>query len=113
MAIIKETIFSLEYLIPLAEKEFDEAQYNLGLMYQEGLGVKQNDKTALKWIRLAADGLDLAQYKLGLMYADGRGVKQNHKTSVKWFRKARLGIMYASKLLTQFERMEFEVFRWK
>jgi len=104
---------ALEYLIPLAEKEFKEAQYNLGLMYQEGLGVKQNDKTALKWIRLAADGLDLAQYNLGLMYADGIGIKQNHKTSVKWFRKARLGIMYASKLLTQFERMEFEVFRWK
>ena len=39
---------------PLAEQGLADAQSNLGLMYDEGKGVPQNDKTAVKWYRLAA-----------------------------------------------------------
>jgi TPR repeat protein len=31
------------------------AQHNLGLMYENGLGVGQNMEEAMRWYRLAAD----------------------------------------------------------
>jgi len=50
---------------PLAEQEDAAAQYNLGLMHRQGLGVPQDDKTAVKWYRLAAEqGNAYAQQKL-------------------------------------------------
>ena len=52
-----------------AEQGFAHAQNNLGLMYANGLGVPQDDKTALKWYILAAGQGDAdAQTNLGLMY---------------------------------------------
>ena len=45
------------------------AQYNLGVMYDNGDGVPQDYKEAVKWYRLAAEQGDAsAQYNLGLMY---------------------------------------------
>ena len=53
-------------------------QFNLGVMYNTGQGVPQDDKQAAKWWRLAADqGDGKAQYYLGAMYAKGRGVPQD------------------------------------
>jgi TPR repeat protein len=40
---------------PLAKQGNADAQYNLGYMYQKGLGVPQDDKTAVKWYTLAAE----------------------------------------------------------
>jgi len=65
------------------------AQSKLGEMYQLGYGVPKDDKTAVKWYRLAAEqGHADAQYNLGWMYRTGRGVPQDDKTAVKWFRLA-------------------------
>ena len=50
---------------PLAEQGHDVAQYFLGGMYNEGNGVPQDDKTAVKWWKLAAEqGLGIAQDEL-------------------------------------------------
>lgn len=38
---------------PLAEQGDARAQQNVGVMYNEGKSVPQNDKTAVKWYRLA------------------------------------------------------------
>ena len=52
------------------------AQYNLGVMYKNGRGVKQDDAQAVAWFRKAAEqGNTDAQKELGRMYATGRGVK--------------------------------------
>ena len=41
------------------------AQYNLGMLYDTGRGVAQNDQEALKWFRLAAaQGDARAQHSL-------------------------------------------------
>ena len=40
---------------PLAEQGDADAQYNLGLMYENRRGVPQDYKTAVKWYRLAAE----------------------------------------------------------
>ena len=38
-----------------AEQGHASAQYNLGFMYNNGRGVPQDDKTAVKWHTLAAE----------------------------------------------------------
>ena len=54
-----------------------KAQYNLGFMYEKGLGVPQDYAAAVKWYRLAANqGHATAQNNLGVMYGDGKGVPQ-------------------------------------
>ena len=46
---------ALREWVPLAEQGNVEAQYQLGLMYDEGQGVLKDHKTAMKWYKLAAD----------------------------------------------------------
>src|SRR5262245_28909972 len=51
------------------------AQYDLGLMYDQGQGVPQSDAKAKEWYERAADqGEPRALYNLGLMYLNGQGV---------------------------------------
>ena len=63
---------------PLAEKGNSTAQFNLGLMYDKGDGVRQNFPKAVRWYRLAAkQGNVSAQFNLGLMYYKGEGVARD------------------------------------
>ena len=74
---------------PLAEQGNAGAQYNLGVMYDKGEGVTQDNAEAVKWYRKAAEqGVAEAQYNLGLMYRNGLGVPQDNAEAVKWYRKA-------------------------
>ena len=75
--------------LPLAEQGNAAAQSKLGILYQKGLGVQQDDKEAVKWFRLAAEqGSAEAQYFLGGMYSHGKGVPKDLKEEVKWTRLA-------------------------
>ena len=68
-----------------AEQGFEDAQFNLGLMYSQGKGVLQDYKEALKWYRKAAEkGLGNAQFNLGVMYMKGQGVPQNNIYAYIW-----------------------------
>ena len=72
-----------------AEQGLAEAQYNLGLCYEGGDGVKKDYQEAVKWWRKAAEqGLAEAQYNLGLCYYNGNGVEKDYQEAVKWWRKA-------------------------
>ena len=74
---------------PLAEQGDARAQYNLGQMYRQGLGVPQDYKTAVKWYRLAAEQGDAdAQYNLGFMYHEGKGVIQDNVYALIWWNVA-------------------------
>ena len=74
----------------LAEQGDADAQYNLGIMYDTGLGVPENDAEAVKWFRKAAEqGYADAQYNLGLMYAKGDGVPENNIRAYVWFSMAK------------------------
>lgn len=65
------------------------AQLNLGKAYENGNGVPQSDKQAVKWYRAAAEqGNATAQNNLGLMFRTGRGVEQDKEEAVKWYRKS-------------------------
>ena len=72
-----------------AVQGFAEAQFNLGVMYNNGRGVPQDDAEAVRWYRLAAEQGDAdAQYSLGVMYRGGRGVSQDATEAVLWYRLA-------------------------
>ena len=72
-----------------AEAGDADAQFNLGVMYYQGLGVEQDFKEVVKWYQKAADQGDVeAQYNLGVMYYQGLGVEQDFKEAVKWYQKA-------------------------
>jgi len=92
------------YRLAAAQGDAD-AQYNLGVMYDNGQGVVQDYAEAVKWYRLAAAQGDAdAQYNLGVMYDNGQGVVQDYTEAVKWYRLAaaqgnakaqsNLGVMY-------------------
>ena len=75
---------SYKLFLPLAEQGDAEAQHNLGVMYDKGQGVPQDDKEAVKWYRLAAEQEHAdAQYNLGLMYDKGIGVHQDFNEAVR------------------------------
>ena len=84
---------------PLAEQGHVGAQFNLGFMYEGGMGVLRDHAEAVKWYRMAAEqGLTPAQFNLGVMYENGRGVQRNHAEAAKWFCRAdrarrRLGVL--------------------
>ena len=71
---------------PLAEQGNAGAQFNLGFMYENGLGVPQDDKEAVNWYRKSAEqGNANAQYNLGLMYQGGLGALQDDVYAHMWF----------------------------
>ena len=89
----------------LAAQGNAEAQYDLGLMYDDARGVSQDYKLAVYWYAKAAEqGVSLAQSNLGFMYTKGQGVVQDFKQATYWFAKAaeqgvalaqyNLGVMY-------------------
>ncbi len=80
---------ALRLFRPLGDRGDLESQYNLGLMYRDGLGVRKNLPEAVNWFRKAAGQGDAdAQFNLGEMYSEGLGVPQDYVEAVKWCRKA-------------------------
>ena len=64
----------------LANRGNNAAQFNLGLMYFKGDGVKQNLSKAAKWFRLAAtQGNAEAQLNLGDIFRDDTSVRVKHR----------------------------------
>ena len=74
---------------PLATQGDARAQAILGVMYDNGRGVPQDDAEAVKWYRLAAEQSDAwAQNNLGVMYEYGQGLPQNFVASRMWYNLA-------------------------
>jgi TPR repeat protein len=65
------------------------AQYNLGVLYNDGRGVERNFSEAVKWFsESATQGNSDAQYNLGLKYLRGEGVTQSDVEAYKWWHLA-------------------------
>lgn len=65
------------------------AQYNIGVMYENGRGVERNYEAAVKWYRLAMSHGDAeAASNLGVMYAKGNGVTKDVAESIRLYRFA-------------------------
>jgi uncharacterized protein len=69
-----------------AEQGDDAAQTNLGMMYNEGLGVAQNYNEAMRWYRAAAiQGNEIAQLFIAFLYERGQGVPVDNVSAMMWF----------------------------
>ena len=66
-----------------------DAQYEVGLMYANGVGVDKDIEQAILWIRQSAEkGLAAAQYLLATRYANGIGVSKDGPQALAWYLKA-------------------------
>lgn len=74
---------------PLAEKGDASAQYNMGVLYDQGYGVKQDVDTARQWyLKAAAQHFAKAEHNLGIIYKSGKGVEADASEAAHWFRRA-------------------------
>ena len=74
---------------PLAEQGDAKAQIHVFMMYSFGEGVTQDDKEAMRWLRLAVEQGDArAQHALGAVYRAGLSTARDFKEAMKWYRLA-------------------------
>ena len=83
--------------LPLAYKEFlaaaedghADSQFNVALMYEQGIGVGKDESQAVVWYgKAASQGHAAAQYNLGVLYENGRGTVIDFAKANEWYRKA-------------------------
>ena len=68
------------------------AQYELGKMYYDGIGVGRSHKLAQQWwLKSSINGNIDAQYGLGVLYLYGEGILLDFKEGCKWLRQASEG----------------------
>ena len=83
----KHTIIFVKNKLRQAKTLFPEGlnnHKNIGIMYDNGYGVKINHKKANIYYKLAAEqGHMNALYNLALSYGQGQGVKKNYVQSLK------------------------------
>jgi TPR repeat protein len=101
----KEFSLAHQLFLKLADKGMPEAQINLGMMFENGQGVPQDFKKAIRWYRLAANqGLTKAQEKLnsllkisptaqinfdlGVRFETGQEVPQDFREAIRFYRLA-------------------------
>ena len=73
----------------LAQKGDPASQHNIGLMYGNGVGIKQDETQAIIWTKRAANqGYADSMMNLGWAYTNGRGVKRNVTEAMKWYSRA-------------------------
>ena len=66
-----------------------DALYYLGLSYQSGKGVGQDEKKAFEYFKKAAEkGDPEAQFLVGLNYSTGKILKKDLTKSIYWFKQA-------------------------
>ena len=66
-----------------------DAQFNLGIKYDKGIGVEQSDTEAFNWyFKAAKSGHPEAQFNLANTYRDGRGVEANMERAVTLYKAA-------------------------
>ncbi|MFP5507254.1 MAG: SPOR domain-containing protein [Gammaproteobacteria bacterium] len=80
---------AIELWTPLAEQGNAEAQFGLGVIHNDAVGVPQDYAEANYWfLRAAEQGYAPAQFNLGNAYKNGTGFNEDAGMAVIWWRKA-------------------------
>lgn len=83
-----DAVEAVRQLKPLAEQGNAEAQFNLGSLYYQGVGVTQDYPQAIQWMYKAAEqGYVPAQVTLGSIYAEGVWgvIEKDNSRALMWF----------------------------
>ncbi len=100
------------WFLESSDQNVANAQYNLGVLYHQGLGKEQDLGRALYWYRNAAKlNHAEAQYNLGIAHIEGIGTDYNPALAAEFFERAanngiieaayNLGLIYENGLLGQ------------
>ena len=77
------------YLSFFASNGDVRSQYNMGIMYRDGLGLEKNSRVALSWFLLAAEQNHmLANYAIGLLLRDGPADVKHPKRASLYLKEA-------------------------
>jgi TPR repeat protein len=80
---------ALQELEPLALQGDARAQFRLGVMYQSGEGIPQDEPVGARWLlRAAAQGHAGAHYALYFAYSGGRGLPADEAKALYSLRRA-------------------------
>ena len=72
-----------------AQQGDEDAQFNLGVLYEQGQGVMQDYAKAIHWYEKSAKQNDAeAQGRLGVLYQYGKGVPQDYAKAAYWYKKS-------------------------
>lgn len=73
----------------LAQRGNAEANFNLGILHEDGLGVPQSIQAAVEYYEKAAvAGSSKAQYRLGLLYSVGAKIARDAVKAERWLAAA-------------------------
>jgi hypothetical protein len=87
MGQLKNYAEALAWFYKAAEHGSNDAEENIGYMFQNGLGVQTDYAKAMSWyVEAAAHGNSNAENQLGWMYQFGQGVKPDDARAVTWYR---------------------------
>ncbi|HLX54994.1 MAG TPA: tetratricopeptide repeat protein, partial [Aquella sp.] len=82
----KDSKAAFDLFTKAASLNNDEGYFNLGYLYQNGIGVdKDNAKAIANYMQAANLGNVLAMNDLAYMYENGVGVTQNYKEALNWY----------------------------
>jgi TPR repeat protein len=74
--------------LDLAKQGHQHAQYQVGRMYEYGMGVPKDEQEAARWYRLAAEQADLkSQERIGQLLEEGTGVPQDPEEAARFYQK--------------------------
>ena len=77
---------AFEWWLKAAENGYADAQFNLSIMYVEGIGIAKDDCKAVEWYQKAAEqGHIEAQFNLGGMYQFGIGIEKDARKAVEQY----------------------------
>ena len=77
---------------PLADAGDPVAQFNLGILHDQGKGVPADAEAAFEWYQSAAEQEDAAAaFNIALMYEAGDGVEPDMARAIDWHRTAAEG----------------------
>ena len=113
----------VQRILDKAEQGDAKAQFDIAVIYYQGLRIDQNLQEAAKWyLKSAEQGYSPAQANLSSMYLQGVGVERNDAEAKKWIDKAiergnadavnNLGVMYLEgREVTQDKEKAIELFK--
>ena len=82
---------AFDLYLQAAEQGHVPAQETVGIFYDFGYGIEQDDTKAVEWYTKAATkGRSLAQNNLGSKYENGLGVEKNQYIAFNWYMNAAL-----------------------
>jgi uncharacterized protein len=89
MSVHSDPALAKKWMLKAAEHGDAEAQFWLGVGYEQNWFGTNDLKEAVRWYQKAAESGDPdAQYELGRRYEDGEGVEQNLSLAAEWYRRA-------------------------